>query len=265
MTMNWERGGKFPAQYEDVNVNAFFRVFAQDLVERLALTPGDRMLDIATGTGIVLRTAREQVPDLKRATGLDMSPGMLQVARERAGEGFEFIEGDATQLPFADGEFDVVTCQQGLQFVPERGKALAEMRRVGSGGGRVAVACWRPLDRQAGAAAIARSAQELAPELAGAAGAPFSLDRDELTALVETAGFADVTVTEVKLDSHYPSAERLVEGFETGTPLALVIPGLDQEAVAQWREAAIEELRSFEGADGLTLPMVTTLVTATSP
>ena len=153
-------------------MTAFFRVFAEDLVERIALRPGDRVLDVACGTGIVLRTARGRVPDLRRAVGLDLTPGMLAVAREHAGEDIEFIEGDAQQLPFGDGEFDVVTCQQGLQFIPDRSAALAEIARVASGGGRVAIACWQGVDRQPGAAALIRAGDEIEPQLADVARAP---------------------------------------------------------------------------------------------
>lgn len=265
MTMQWQAGGNFPEQYEDVNVTAFFRVFAEDLVRRVAPAAGERMLDIATGTGIVLRTALEQQPGLARATGLDMSPGMLAVAGKRLGDAAELVEGNAESLPFGDGDFDLIACQQGLQFVPDRPAALSEMKRVTSGGGRIAVACWRALEHQPGPAAVVQSAQEYMPDVAGAAGAPFALDRDALGALVTEAGFAAVDVAEVTLDSEYASAERLVEGFETGTPLALVLPGVDPEAVTRWRESTIELLRPLETADGLKVPMTTTLVTATSP
>lgn len=264
MTMQWQSGGSFPAQYEHVNVTAFFRVFAADLIERAAPKAGERMLDVATGTGIVLRTARDRVPDLGRITGLDMSPGMLEVARALLGEDVELVEGDAQALPFGEGDFDLVTCQQGLQFVPDRLAALAELKRVSSGGGRIAVACWRSLEHQAGPRAIAQSAQDLSPEMAGAAGAPFALDRDALAELITAAGFTDVDVAEVTLDSTYDSAEQLVEGFETGTPLALVLPNIDPQTVTRWREAAIATLKPLQSSDGLRVPMTTTLVQATS-
>ena len=264
MTMQWGTAGDFPSTYEDVNVTAFFRVFAEDLVERLSLQPGEALLDVATGTGVVLRTARERVPQLARAVGIDMTPGMLAVARSRAGAGFEWVEGDATELPFGDGEFDVVTCQQGLQFFPDRARALSEMRRVGAGG-RIAVACWGPLDAQPGPSALARAAEAEIPDVAGVASAPFSLAGKDLAELVSDAGFADVELVEVQLDARYASAEQLVDGFAKGSPLALVLPTLDQDAAARWRAGAISELRAHEGTDGLTLPMVTSLVTATSP
>jgi SAM-dependent methyltransferase len=265
MTMDWGTAGSFPARYEEINVTAFFKVFAEHLVEQLSLRPGDRLLDVACGTGIVLRTARARVPDLGRAVGLDLTPSMLAVARERSGDGIEFVEGDAQQLPFGDGEFNVVTCQQGVQFMPDRTAALTEMNRVLSGGGRVAIACWQGLDRQLGAEALIRAGDDIAPQIADVARAPFSLGRDELAGLVEGAGFTGVLAIDVTLDSRYPSAERLVAGFETGSPLAFAIAELDPEIVAHWRDTAVANLREYEGPEGLVLPMTTTLVTATSP
>ena len=266
MTMQWDKAGSFPVQYEDVNVKAFFEIFARDLVGRLDLTPADRLLDIATGTGIVVRTARDRVPDLERIVGLDLSAAMLEVARDRAGDGIEFVEGDATQLPFADGEFTVLTCQQGLQFVPDRPAALAEFKRVTSGGGRIAVACWRSLDHQKGASAIADSAADLVPDLAAAAqhavrAGPRRARRSSWAMQASTTS----TSPRSRSTAATRPPQELVDGFATGTPLALVIPDQDAAAVAQWREKAIAALAPYETGDGLVLPMTTTLVTATSP
>ena len=101
--------------------------------------------------------------------------------------------------------------------------------------------------------------------MAGAAGAPFALDSDALAELVTGAGFTEVQVHEVTLDSTYSSAEQLVEGFETGTPLALVLPNVDPDVVTRWREAAVAALKPLESGDALRVPMTTTLVQATSP
>ena len=264
MTMEWGSAGSFPERYEEIMVTAFFQAFAEDLVERLSPKPGERMLDVACGTGVVLRVARAHTPDLGRLVGLDLTPAMLAVAQKRVGDGAELVEGDAQQLPFGDGEFDVVTCQQGLQFVPDKAAALAEIRRVSGGGGRVAIACWQGLDTQPGAAAMFEAGRSIIPDVANVGLAPFSQDRDELAALVEAAGFDDVETSDVTLDSHYESAARLVEGFERGSPMALALATVDADVVTRWRETAVASLQVHEGPDGVVLPMTTTLVTATS-
>ena len=131
MGMEWGTAGDFPSVYEELMVPAFFRHFADDLVARAGLLEGDRLLDVACGTGVVARAAIASGVRLGRIAGLDMTPGMLAVAARVAGEtGAEWIEGDATAMPFQDAAFDVVTCQQGLQFFPDRAAGAGELRRV---------------------------------------------------------------------------------------------------------------------------------------
>src|SRR3954447_23274664 len=137
-SMQWGAPAEFPAVYEELAVPGFFTVFADDLLDRVRPSAGERMLDVATGTGIVPRRARERCPDLARLVGLDLTPGMLAEARKK-GDGVEFVEGSAGELPFEDDAFDIVTCQQGFQFFPEREQALGGYGRVLAGDGRVAV------------------------------------------------------------------------------------------------------------------------------
>src|SRR5579864_5403429 len=128
--MQWGKQSSFPAIYEELCIRGFFERFSDALLDVTDLQPGERLLDVATGTGIVLRRARERVPGLARTSGLDLNPGMLAVARDAAPERTELVEGDAMSIPFDDGNFDAVTCQQGLQFFPDRGQGLREFHRV---------------------------------------------------------------------------------------------------------------------------------------
>lgn len=135
----------FPEMYEQWLVGPLFRPWAEVILEEVALTPGDRFLDIACGTGIVARLARERLGDTGHVVGIDVSPQMLAVARAAA-PGVDWREGNATALPLHNGEqFDVVACQQGLQFFPDKPAAARQMRRALAPGGRLAVATWRPL------------------------------------------------------------------------------------------------------------------------
>ena len=135
-----------PELYERFLVEPLFRPFAQTLIDRVALGAGERLLDVACGTGIVARIARDRVGDRGHVVGVDASPGMLAVARAVA-PAVEWREGDAASLPVPDGgTFDVVTCHQGLQFFADRAAAVEEMRRVLAPGGRLAIGTWRPLD-----------------------------------------------------------------------------------------------------------------------
>src|SRR5687767_12566054 len=110
----------FPEMYERLLVGPLFRPFAELTVERAQLRAGDRVLDVACGTGIVARLAKNRVGDGGTVVGVDLSPPMIAVARSIE-PSVEWREGDACALPVRDPErFDVVMCQQGLQFFPDK-------------------------------------------------------------------------------------------------------------------------------------------------
>lgn len=135
-----------PELYERFLVDPLFRPFAQALLDRIAPAPTDRLLDVACGTGIVLRLAQHTIADRGRLVGVDASPAMLAIARSVAPT-IDWRQGDAAGLPVNQDEaFDAVTCHQGFQFFADKPAALREMRRVLAAGGRVALATWQPID-----------------------------------------------------------------------------------------------------------------------
>ena len=133
----------FPQMYEQWLVGPLFRPWAEMTLEEVGLTPGHRVLDIACGTGILARVARERLGDTGYVVGVDISPDMLAVARAVAPD-IDWREGNACALPLQDGEqFDVVTCQQGLQFFSDKQAAAAQMRLALTKNGKLAVTTWR--------------------------------------------------------------------------------------------------------------------------
>lgn len=136
----------FPEMYERWLAGPLFRPFAEVTFETITLSPGDRVLDIACGTGIAARVASERLGNSVQVVGVDISPDMLGVARAVA-PAVDWRQGNASALPLRDGEqFDVVVCQQGLQFFPDKPAAAAEMRRALATGGRLAVSTWHSDD-----------------------------------------------------------------------------------------------------------------------
>jgi ubiquinone/menaquinone biosynthesis C-methylase UbiE len=134
-------------EYEARFVPALFRQWVEPVLQAAAVGPGDRMLDVACGTGIVARTAAERVGPVGTVTGLDLNPAMLTVARRIAPE-IDWRQGDAAALPFGDDAFDVATCQSAIFFFPDPTGALSEMRRVTRPGGRVVVQAFSSLSVQ---------------------------------------------------------------------------------------------------------------------
>jgi SAM-dependent methyltransferase len=116
--------------------------WTDDLIAQARCANGDHVLDVACGTGFV---SNQLDPNCKVA-GVDVNEGMLAVARQNTN--IDWHSGSAIELPFADGSFDVVLCQQGLQYFPDRSLAVNEMARVLRPGGRVSLNVWGPIERQ---------------------------------------------------------------------------------------------------------------------
>jgi ubiquinone/menaquinone biosynthesis C-methylase UbiE len=176
-----------------------------DLVE---FRPGERVLDVACGTGVVSRLAARRVAPSGTVTGLDLNEGMLSVAGRLPlppGLTIEWRQGSALALPFADRAFDVVVCQHGLMFFPDRLKALGEMRRVLTPGGRVAISVWTGPSPYFAAQREAL-ARYVSAEAASTSAVAFSLgDPVELSGLLTGAGFRDVVVHLVPLTLRLPA------------------------------------------------------------
>jgi SAM-dependent methyltransferase len=119
---------------------------AEQLVDSVDVLPDDRVLDVACGSG---NTALAAARCFGRVTGLDFVPGLLEHGRARAAAELlevEFVEGDAQELPFADGSFDVVLSTFGAMFAPDQEKTASELLRVTRSGGRIGMANWVPGD-----------------------------------------------------------------------------------------------------------------------
>ena len=145
----WQVGGSAAELYQRYLVPAIAVLWAADLIDRAAPRPGERVLDVACGTGVVSRLAAERTGS-GRVVGLDINADMLAVARSLspgAGPSIEWYEGSALAMPFPDASFDLCMCQLGLQFFPDRSTAMREMFRVLQTGGRVALSVFSALER----------------------------------------------------------------------------------------------------------------------
>jgi SAM-dependent methyltransferase len=249
--------GSLPELYERDLVPVFFAPWAEDLVGLAAPRAGEHVLDVACGTGVVARRAAPMVGASGRAGGVDLNAAMLSVARSLPappGASVEWWEGNATALPLPDAAFDVVFCQQGLQFFPDRSAALREMRRVLAPAGRLAVAVWRPIRCSPGFLALAEA---LARHVgAGLLDGPFSLgDAEELRTLVSGAGFRDVAIRAVAKTVRFPSAEEFVMHYVAASPLANPVAQAGNQARAALLEEVSAALRPYADDDGVAFPI----------
>jgi ubiquinone/menaquinone biosynthesis C-methylase UbiE len=198
----------FPEMYEQHLVEPLFKPWAEILLDRAGLVTGDRVIDLACGTGIVSRTARSRLGEGARIVGIDLSPLMLAVARTVAPD-IDFREGSASALPLDDAEkFDLLVCQQGLQFFPEKPVAAREMRRVLAPGGRAVIATWRPEYE----IPIFCESQRIAEDYLGPiVDQRHSFgDSSAIRMLLEDAGFHDVTVETVSRTTRFDDGNAFI-------------------------------------------------------
>lgn len=232
--------------YESFFVPALFEEWAPRVADALSIGPGQVVLDVACGTGVLAREAARRV-GAPGVVGLDRNPDMLAVARAQA-PSIEWRAGRAEELSFDDGRFDAVGCQFGLMFFDDRARALREMWRVLRPGGVLAVAVWARLDDNPGYAAVVAMLQDLFGDaIANELRAPFALgDVDALRGLLAGAGIADAQVATIAGRARFPSIDAWVETDIRGWTLA---DRLDDAALARLVHEARIRLRRF-AADG---------------
>jgi ubiquinone/menaquinone biosynthesis C-methylase UbiE len=261
----WQLEGEAAEFYERYAVPFLLGPWAPRLVDLAALREGERVLDIACGTGVVARLAARRVGATGRVVGLDLNAGMLAVGRKLPrppGISIDFREGSALALPFGDGEFDVALCQQGLQFFPDRPLALREMRRVLAPAGRLALAVWtEPASySQAMREALAR---HVSLEAADSTTIAHSLgDADALSRLVEEAGFRTVAVRRLSMMIRYPPLDEFIPNHLAGTPAARAVAAVSDSARAALVAHVQAAMQSYVDGYGVVFPVAVNVATA---
>jgi ubiquinone/menaquinone biosynthesis C-methylase UbiE len=240
--------------YERHIVPGFFRAWAEGLVTLAEVRAGDRVLDVACGTGIVARVAVSRVHPGGEVLGIDASPAMLAAARATAvGLPIEWQEGDVHALALPDGAFDAVLCQQGLQYFRDRVTALREMRRVLAPGGRLALAVFR---HSLGHADLARALEPwVGAEAAHLVLEPFRLRaREELEGLLHSAGLEGAMVRATTRHTRIAEPEGFV-AFIIASRLGEAVERLDPAARADMYAAASAVLARHVVDGVLAFPM----------
>src|SRR5262245_22181945 len=264
----WQFVGNVPENYERYLVPSIFGPWASDLVDIAVLRPGERVVDIACGTGIVARTAARRVSSGGSVVGLDLSAPMLEVARSAAaaeGVSIDWREGSAMKLPLVDATFDAALCQQGLQFFPDRPVALQEMYRVLRPGGRAVLSVWRGIDRSPGFVVLAEALTRHIGREAGAlmTSGPFGLSgAEELRTLVAAANFRDITIHLAVKILRYPSPHEFVLRYVAGSALAGPVAGANDSARAALLADVNERLQRYVDDRGLAFPIESNMLVA---
>jgi ubiquinone/menaquinone biosynthesis C-methylase UbiE len=263
----WQLDGHAPEAYERYLVPAFFARWAERLVDSASIQPGERILDVACGTGIVARTAAPRAGSTGSVVAIDINGEMLATARKASTDGdltIAWQTGDAADIPFGDGSFDIVFCQQALQFFPSPSDALSEMNRVLAPNGRVALNVLRPLERNPVYRVLADALERHAGAAAGTMmRSPFpSWDIEQLRDLVSDAKFQDIHIRHIIEQVRFPSPEEFLRREASSSPLAASLESLHTEVLDDLLDTLEESLAGFTDDDGITFPIATSIVSA---
>ena len=239
----WQLSGN-AAEFYERYVRLLMEPWVHCLLDVAALEPAEHVLDVACGTGFVARLAADRVGAKGRVVGIDLNASMIDAARAAPGQDtaapIEWRTGDAGALPFENDTFDVVLCQQGVQFFRDRTRALREMRRVLRVGGRLAFTVWSAIGDTPYHAALADAlARHVSAEAGSMARAPSALHvAVELHDLVASTGFRNVNVRPTIKTTRLPLPAEFVPGHLAALPMAQEIARLPAER----RHALLQEI-----------------------
>jgi ubiquinone/menaquinone biosynthesis C-methylase UbiE len=260
--------------YEKAYVTHTMAPFAAILLEQAHPQPGEHVVDVACGTGAAARQAAPRVGATGAVVPVDMNTAMLTVGRSLPapdGASIDWREGNALALPLPDGAFDLALCQHGLQFFPDRVAALREMARVLRPGGRIAVSVWRSLEHQPASRLIYEALARHMNTTPATLLPSFALgDAEELRALLDSAGFAEVTVTPRAYTVREPLGPQLIAPILAG--LAGLVPAVaamgteERAALAQAIEGEIAPaLQKYIEGDERLYPLSVHIALARKP
>ncbi len=241
----------------------------QALVESAKVGRGDRVLDVACGTGVVARKASRLIGTSGNIAGLDADRAMLSAAKKFADREdihpIEWYQGDAASMPFKESEYDIVLCQQGLQFFSDRLAALYEMFRVMVPSGIIAISVWRSIDRCPFLAVLSDViGAYLGVNLTAGFYASCSLyDREEIRDILNNTGFHDIYIRLESRVARYPSLKEFLPGYLSVFPfVANKIDEMANEERTKMFGDIIRSLKIYIDDYGLAVPMESHIITA---
>jgi len=240
--------GTIPEYYDRCLGPAWFGPAAHELVKRVPADPNGDVLEIACGTGLITREIRKRLDPSRKLVATDLNKAMLDFASAKLADmkGIEYREADALKLPFGDREFAVVVCGLGLMFMPDKKRALSEMRRVTKPGGCIALSTWAGVEENTYAKVYAETIEGLFPDDAEIRfRLPWELsDEKVLRDLLAGAGYKDIEIVKNRMPVG-GDPRTIATGQVRGTPRGLLLEkkGMSMEEAIDRVTAAIEAMR----------------------
>jgi ubiquinone/menaquinone biosynthesis C-methylase UbiE len=257
--------GSVPANYDRLMVPLIFRPYADELGRRARAMQPRQVLETAAGTGVVTEALRKALPEAE-IVATDLNPPMLELARERVGSGkVRFEQADAQELPFDDASFDLVVCQFGAMFFPDKVRGHGEARRVLRDGGHYLLAIWDRIERNAVTDVTQQALIDTFPDnppLFMREG-PFGYHEPaRIESDLRDAGFGKVEIETVEFRSRSPTAEDAAKALFYGTPMSVETEELEPGSGKRVFDAVLHALRRLEGPAGIDAPMSAHIVSA---
>ncbi|NNK86097.1 MAG: methyltransferase domain-containing protein, partial [Desulfobacterales bacterium] len=252
----WQLCGDGPEAYEQYIVPSFSGAWAKDMVERANLLTGDRILDVGCGTGIVSRYAYKSMGESVYITGVDVNEIVIKKAREICPPNnipIEWKKGNVEALPFSDARFDVVLCQQGLQYFPHRTLALREINRVLASEGRLVFSVWRSLKYFPFYSALHRALEKyVSNEAASMLASAFTVDdSNELKGIFKSAGFKNINVCLIIKQMRFSPLEEFLVGGFVASPFANEILALEESKREEMFQMITKSISNYIDDQGL--------------
>jgi len=245
--------------YEEYFVPTFFAESAQRLIDFVKMTEGERALDVGCGTGIVARTVAPVVGPSGAVAGVDINEEMLTVAKRVSADirpSIDWTHQDATSLAFPEETFDIVLCQQAMEYVPDRRVALSEIRRVLVSDGRLAFSLNRGLNYNRPFALFADSPdRQVGKEAGNVIRSSFvDLTVADVHSLMDDAGFRNANIQTDCIYGRYPSVDEMLHREVASSPLAEHMDDLSVERREKLVGDLTEALSSYSDSAGVVLP-----------
>lgn len=256
--------GNAAENYQRLNA-VIMHPFVAEVIRRAAVGAGDAVLDVACGTGFVTRSVAPIAGPTGRVAGLDLNAGMIATARALPtppGAPIDWHEGSALELPFADGEFRVVICQQGVQFFPDPARALAEMARVAAPDARIVVSLWASPEHQTYFRAQVAGLQVALGDGAAPIQRAFGVDPTLIAAGLTASGCRDVQVELFTTTVSLPPLETFAAAQISTLPVAPAFAALDATRQQAYVDGMVQALAQYRTASGYDCPAASWMVTA---
>ncbi|MGV7222286.1 MAG: class I SAM-dependent methyltransferase [Nitrospinales bacterium] len=234
--------------YEELLVPRIMIPCAEILLDQARVEKGQHVLDVACGPGTVTYLVAEKTGPEGNVTGVDISPEMLDIARSKISDPnsapTEFIESSCAPLNVPDSAYDVVVCQHGLQFFPDRVESLKEMARAAQPNSIVAVAAWGAIEKNPVMNAIHQALQDsTSPEVADMMKAPFSMnDLPEIYQIFKDAGLKNIDIQGHTIPVTFEGGVSQVGKCLEATPIASNLSEYQKITFKQELDARLEYL-----------------------